>query len=144
MCFTALLLFGCAQAPACNAPYAAQTYIAQDSFLEECLYNAYGFGKTVIISTYKEYENTGLELNYDKDYFKTNGLLVLLHTGCSSDKVRFTGFSDKNGVLAPVIYSHEYLKDEVRTDDVIFYVFYSEIPKDKNHTAGEIIFVYDR
>jgi len=94
-----------------------------------------------LLTSYSEYENFDVYLNlgYTTAYFELNSLLVFLRTGCSSDNIRFVDVLEDDGKLYPVLESNKFGTDDAVTSDIIYYVFYVEIPNNENYTIGEII-----
>ena len=90
------------------------------------------------LTSYTDYENFDIDLGYTKAYFELNSLLIILQTTCSSENHQFIEIVEKDGKLYPVV-EHNYIgPDDPITEDIIFYVFYAEIPN-SGYTIGELI-----
>ncbi len=94
-----------------------------------------------LLTSYSEYKDFDVYLNlgYTEAYFELNSLLVFLKTGCTSDNIKFTDVLKKEGKLYPVVESNKIGPDDVVTTDVIYYLFYVEVPNSGNYSIGEII-----
>lgn len=94
-----------------------------------------------LLTSYSEYASLDVWLNlgYTKAYFELNSLMIFLKTGCSSDNIQFVKVLENEGKLYPVLESNEIGADDPVTEDIIYYVFYVEIPNSGNYTVGEII-----
>lgn len=94
-----------------------------------------------LLTSYFEYKNFDvyLDLGFTESYFELNSLLVFLRTGCSSDNIQFVDVWENDGKLYPVLERNKIGADDTVTTDIIYYVFYVEIPNSENYTIGEII-----
>ena len=92
-----------------------------------------------LFTIYSEYNEFDIDLGYTEGYFELNSLLIFLRTGNSSSNVKFVDVLEKDGKLCPVLESNYIGPDEPVTSDIIFYVFYVEIPNSGNYAVGEVI-----
>lgn len=95
--------------------------------------------KTEVFTSYSDFINFGADLGYTEAYFENNRLLLFLRTGCSTDNLKFVDILEQGGVLCPVLEINPYRKGDPVSEDIIFYIFYAEIPADGNYTIGEVI-----
>ena len=95
--------------------------------------------KPKLLVSYTDYKNFNIDLGYAKAYFELNSLLIFLQTTCSSENHKFVDILEKDGKLCPVV-EHNYIgPNDPVTDDIIYYVFYAEIPNSENYKIGEVI-----
>ena len=92
-----------------------------------------------LFTTYSQYNEFDIDLGYTEGYFEHNFLLIFLRTGNSSSNIKFVDVLERDGKLCPVLESNYIGPDEPVTDDVIYYVFYVEIPNSVNYIIGEVI-----
>lgn len=95
--------------------------------------------KVEVFTSYADYMDFGADLGYTEAYFENNRLLLFLRTGCSTDNLQFVDILEKDGVLCPVLEINPYREGDPASDDIIFYIFYSEIPTTGNYSIGEVI-----
>lgn len=93
-----------------------------------------------LLTSFADYEKFEVDLGYTKEYFELNSLLIFLRTTCSSENHQFVDVLEKDGKLCPVL-EHNYIgPDDSITADIIYLVFYVEVPNSGNYTAGEVIY----
>lgn len=93
-----------------------------------------------LLTSFADYEKFEVDLGYTEGYFEFNSLLILLRTTCSSENHQFVDVLEKDGKLCPVL-EHNYIgPNDPVTDDIIYLIFYVEVPNSENYTAGEIIY----
>ena len=92
-----------------------------------------------LLTSYSDYEDYGVNLGYTAEYFDLNSLLVFLKTGCSSDNLQYVDVLENDGKLYPVVEINPYGKNDPKTEDIIYYVYYTEIPVSGNYSIGEVI-----
>ena len=102
-------------------------------------YKKWKTDKVDLINSYASYVTYDIDMVLTEDYFETNDLLLLLKTGCSTDNLEFSRVLVKDNALYPVILINPYGNNDYYTTDIIYYVFYAEVPKTNNYKAGEII-----
>ena len=92
-----------------------------------------------LLTSYSDYKDFDIELGYTEAYFEHNFLLIFLRTGCSSDNLQFVEVLENDSKLFPVLERNYIGPNDPVTEDIIYYVFYVEVPGDGNYTIGEVI-----
>lgn len=95
-----------------------------------------------LFTDYADYEAFGIEFGYTKGYFDKNALLVFLTTSCSSDGLKFERILVKDNKLCPVISRNTIHDGDAVTADIIYWVYYAEVPAENNYGAGEVIYEF--
>ena len=102
-------------------------------------YNRWISNDVNLVNSYADYLEYEIDLGYTEDYFLESQLLILLKKGCSTDNLEFSKVLEKDSVLYPVVKINPYYEGDYATMDIIFYVFYAEIPASTNYSVGEVI-----
>ena len=92
-----------------------------------------------LYTSYSEYMDLEIDLGYTEAYFEFNSLLIFLRTGCSSDNLQFVEVLANDGKLYPVLERNYIGPNDPVTEDIIYYIFYVEVPNNGNYSAGEVI-----
>lgn len=95
--------------------------------------------KLKVWTSYSDYKDFDVDLDYTEAFFEVNSLLIILVTSNSSDNVKFVDVLENNRKLYPVLESNYIGENDPITDDLIYFLFYVEIPDSGNYTVGKVI-----
>lgn len=95
-----------------------------------------------LLTSFSDYIAFDIDLGYAEGYFEINSLLIILETGCSSDNPKFIEVLENEEKLYPVVERNYIGPNDPVTDDIIYLIFYVEVPDSGNYAIGEVIYRY--